>query len=187
MDRPFWKIIGLSEVIRHFGLAYPKHRRVRIVPQTLSMYFNSILILLTKTYRESAVREMPLVFGTNINEEEILMGTTDIQEEIRRTNFGAVSAVASVPAVRRFLIELQRWTINHAVNGIVAEGRDITTVVAPDADARILPNRIGRGAHGTPWTREHRKSGESGDLTQQISERDTQDSKVNNLWKPLPV
>lgn len=35
-------------------------------------------------------------------------------------------------------IGLQRWAIGHAVNGIVAEGRDITTVVAPDADARIL-------------------------------------------------
>ena len=30
------------------------------------------------------------------------------------------------------------------------------------------------------------KSGESGDLTQQISERDTQDSKVNNFMEAAP-
>ena len=41
-------------------------------------------------------------------------------------------------AVREHLDCLQRWMINHAINGLVAEGRDITTVVAPDADARIL-------------------------------------------------
>jgi len=134
-----------------------------------------------------AVREMPLVFGTNIKEEEILMGTTDIREEIRTERIsGAVSAVASVPAVREYLIELQRWTINHAVNGIVAEGRDITTVVAPDADARILLTASEEVRMARRGLENIEKSGESGDLTQQISERDTQDSKVNNFMEAAP-
>jgi cytidylate kinase len=49
---------------------------------------------------------------------------------------GAVSAVAAVPAVRRHLVALQREII--AVwPRIVVEGRDISTVVAPDADLKV--------------------------------------------------
>ena len=91
-----------------------------------------------------------------------------------------------MPAVREYLIELQRWTINHAVNGIVAEGRDITTVVAPDADARILLTASEEVRMARRGLENIEKSGESGDLTQQISERDTQDSKVNNFMEAAP-
>ena len=167
-----------KEVARHFGLAYLdtgamyRAATYRVLQLDIDLADQDAI--------GKAVQEMPLVFGTNIKEEEILMGTTDIREEIRTERIsGAVSAVASVPAVREYLIELQRWTINQAVNGIVAEGRDITTVVAPDADARIL-RMARRGLENTE------KSGESGDLTQQISERDTQDSKVNNFMEAAP-
>ena len=44
---------------------------------------------------------MPLVFGTNIKEEEILMGSTDIREEIRSERIS--SAVSAVASVRRFV------------------------------------------------------------------------------------
>ena len=163
-----------KEVARHFGLAYLdtgamyRAATYRVLQLDIDLADQDAI--------GKAVREMPLVFGTNIKEEEILMGTTDIREEIRTERIsGAVSAVASVPAVREYLIELQRWTINHAVNGIVAEGRDITTVVAPE-EVRMAR----RGLENTE------KSGESGDLTQQISERDTQDSKVNNFMEAAP-
>jgi len=48
----------------------------------------------------------------------------------------AVSAVAAVPAVRRLLVERQREIIAEA-GRIVVEGRDIGTVVAPDADLKV--------------------------------------------------
>ncbi|WP_027345615.1 (d)CMP kinase [Hamadaea tsunoensis] len=48
----------------------------------------------------------------------------------------AVSAVAAVPAVRRLLVELQQKIIIEA-GRIVVEGRDIGTVVAPDADLKV--------------------------------------------------
>jgi CMP/dCMP kinase len=54
----------------------------------------------------------------------------------------AVSAVASVPAVRAHLIALQREIIA-ASGGIVAEGRDIGTVVAPDAAVKVFLNASG--------------------------------------------
>jgi cytidylate kinase len=53
----------------------------------------------------------------------------------------AVSAVASVPEVRRHLIARQQKIIARAcaeAGGIVAEGRDIGTVVAPDAAVKVF-------------------------------------------------
>ena len=50
----------------------------------------------------------------------------------------AVSSVATNLDIRGDLIARQKKLIAEAVGGIVAEGRDITTVVAPDADVRVL-------------------------------------------------
>jgi CMP/dCMP kinase len=63
---------------------------------------------------------------------------TDVSAAIRtREVTGAVSAVAAVPQVRAHLIALQRQIIANAP-GIVAEGRDIGTVVAPDASVKVF-------------------------------------------------
>ena len=50
---------------------------------------------------------------------------------------GAVSAVAAVPAVRTLLVARQREMIANA-GRIVVEGRDIGSVVAPDADLKVF-------------------------------------------------
>ena len=63
---------------------------------------------------------------------------TDVSAAIRtREVTGAVSAVAAVPQVRAHLIAMQREIIANAP-GIVAEGRDIGTVVAPDASVKVF-------------------------------------------------
>ena len=63
---------------------------------------------------------------------------TDVSEAIRtREVTDAVSAVAAVPQVRARLIAMQREIIASA-GGIVAEGRDIGTVVAPDAPVKVF-------------------------------------------------
>jgi cytidylate kinase len=63
---------------------------------------------------------------------------TDVSAVIRtREVTGAVSAVAAVPQVRARLIAMQRDIIARAP-GIVAEGRDIGTVVAPDATVKVF-------------------------------------------------
>ncbi len=63
---------------------------------------------------------------------------TDVSTAIRsREVTSAVSAVAAVPRVRAHLIALQRDIIARAL-GIVAEGRDIGTVVAPDAPVKVF-------------------------------------------------
>ena len=63
---------------------------------------------------------------------------TDVSEAIRtREVTAAVSAVAAVPQVRAHLIAMQREIVADAA-GIVAEGRDIGTVVAPDARVKAF-------------------------------------------------
>jgi cytidylate kinase len=63
---------------------------------------------------------------------------TDVTAAIRSHEVtGAVSAVAAVPQVRAHLIALQRDIIAKAP-GIVAEGRDIGTVVAPGATVKVF-------------------------------------------------
>jgi cytidylate kinase len=63
----------------------------------------------------------------------------DVSREIRTPEVSAqVSAVACVPAVRAHLIAQQRAIIAAADPGIVAEGRDIGTVVAPAAQLKVF-------------------------------------------------
>lgn len=65
----------------------------------------------------------------------------EVTAEIRnRRVSNVVSLVASVPQVRGYLVALQRGLIADALAagaGIVAEGRDIGTVVAPDAPVKV--------------------------------------------------
>lgn len=64
---------------------------------------------------------------------------TDVSSEIRTQEVSAkVSAVARVPAVREHLIARQRAIIAAADPGVVAEGRDIGTVVAPAAQLKVF-------------------------------------------------
>jgi CMP/dCMP kinase len=63
----------------------------------------------------------------------------DVTRDIRTREVSAqVSAVARVPEVRAHLIAGQREIIAAANSGIVAEGRDIGTVVAPDAQLKVF-------------------------------------------------
>jgi CMP/dCMP kinase len=80
--------------------------------------------------------EPDLRSGTDPDAPAISVGGTDVSRPIRTPEVtGAVSAVAAVPAVRERLVALQREIIG--VGGIVVEGRDIGTVVAPDAAVKI--------------------------------------------------
>lgn len=63
----------------------------------------------------------------------------DVSAEIRTQEVSSqVSTVARVPAVREHLIARQRAIIAEAEQGVVAEGRDIGTVVAPAAQLKVF-------------------------------------------------
>jgi cytidylate kinase len=70
----------------------------------------------------------------------VTVGETDVTAAIREPRITAVvSDVARIPEVRLRLTEMFRAMIAASREaGIVVEGRDITTVVAPDAEVRIL-------------------------------------------------
>ena len=80
--------------------------------------------------------------GTDPDAPQIRVDGRDVAGPIRtREVSNAVSAVAAVPEVRRHLIAIQRRIIAEALaagTGIVAEGRDIGTVVAPDAPVKVF-------------------------------------------------
>jgi cytidylate kinase len=79
--------------------------------------------------------------GTDPAAPRITVDGQDVAGPIRtRQVSNAVSAVAGLPPVREFLIGQQQQIIAAATagGGIVAEGRDIGTVVAPDAEVKVF-------------------------------------------------
>ena len=86
-----------------------------------------------------AARELPLEMGTDPQAPTVAVGGTDVGTAIRATAISErVSAVATNQAVRTEMRRRQRELLHASPRGTVAEGRDITTVVAPDADVRLL-------------------------------------------------
>ena len=86
-------------------------------------------------------------FSVDPKNPVVVIDSEDISEELRSSEVSShVSTVSSIPAVRRMLIAAQRAYITSESSedsfsggeGIVAEGRDITTVVAPNAQVRVL-------------------------------------------------
>jgi cytidylate kinase len=116
--------------------------------------------------------------GTDPDDYYVRVGDVDVTEAIREPRVTAVvSNVARVPQVRSYMVELFRRVAAESNRvGIVVEGRDITTVVAPDAPVRILLT-------ASEEARMARRSAElptesAAKTAQQLSSRDAQDSKV---------
>ena len=78
--------------------------------------------------------------GTDPDTYHVFVGNHDVTEAIREPEVTAVvSAIARVPEIRASLTGLFRDIVARSDReGIVVEGRDITTVVCPDAPVRIL-------------------------------------------------
>ena len=116
--------------------------------------------------------------GTEPETYFVRVGSSDVTAAIREPAVTAVvSAVARVPEVRVYLVDLFRSIIRDTDKpGIIVEGRDITTVVAPDATTRILLT-------ASEEARMARRSAEvptesAAKTAQQLSSRDAQDSTV---------
>ena len=107
----------------------------------------------------------------------VRVGETDVTSAIREPRVSAVvSQIARVPEVRVALNEAFRRIIaGTTAPGIVIEGRDITTVVAPDAQVRILLT-------ADETVRIARRSAElasaDADTARQLRERDRKDAQV---------
>lgn len=86
----------------------------------------------------AALEKSPIVFKTDPENAITLCGGIDVSQEIREAEVtSAVSRISAWPELRAHLLTLQRKIIDSAKNGIVVEGRDIGTVVAPNAQLKI--------------------------------------------------
>jgi cytidylate kinase len=90
----------------------------------------------------AAAAALPLEMGADPTEPHVSIAGHGIDAEIRTTSVSTqVSAVATNLEVRAEMRRRQRALMSEiagATGGVVAEGRDITTVVAPDAVVRVL-------------------------------------------------
>lgn len=89
---------------------------------------------------EGLIGSLPISFAPRAGGEQgVFLGDEDVSELIRTPaiSLGA-SQVSARPVVREGLLELQRRLARSAANGAVLEGRDIGTVVFPDADAKFF-------------------------------------------------
>ncbi len=93
--------------------------------------------------------------GTESATELVLVDGVDVATRIRGAEVTrAVSAVSAVPAVRRQLVDQQR-TLVAAADAVVVEGRDIGTVVLPDATLKVYLT-------AAPEVRAERRAGQLG-------------------------
>lgn len=116
----------------------------------------------------------------------VKVGDVDVTAAIREPRIAEnVSKVAQVQAVRDFMKQLTRDLVaNSGRPGVVVEGRDITTVVAPDAKNRILLT-------ASEEVRLKRRSAEltpaqAAEVSKQVSDRDKSDAKVVDFMTPAP-
>ena len=135
----------------------------------------------------AAAVAMDLDQSTDPDVEAVRVGGTDVTEAIRGPEVtDTVSTVAVVIPVREELHRRQRAAIA-AAGRMVAEGRDITTVVAPDAHARVLLT-------ASEAVRTARRSGQlaaagetgvdAGTLHRQVAGRDARDATVSTFDRP---
>jgi cytidylate kinase len=122
-------------------------------------------------------RDLDLVFAADAGGESVVLEDEDITSAIRSEAAGAAaSAVAAVPAVREALLERQRAFA--IAPGLVADGRDMGTVVFPDAVLKVFLT----ASPGARAARRHKQLIEKGisvslrDLSKGISERDERDA-----------
>ena len=112
-----------------------------------------------------AVAEVARVLAIDVGDRVVADGT-DVTEAIRGPEVSAtVSAVAANPAVRSVMVGRQRDWVGDRGGGVV-EGRDIGTVVLPDADLKLYLD-------ASPEVRAARRSEEGAEA---VARRDRLDS-----------
>ena len=86
----------------------------------------------------AALGDNTIHFIADPKDPKVFVGDVDVSADIRSEKVTeSVSAISALPEIRAALLSLQRRLINSADRGIVVEGRDIGTVVAPDAPLKI--------------------------------------------------
>ena len=117
--------------------------------------------------------------STDPDNEQITLSSKDVTQEIRTASVsGAVSDVAREQLVRNLQLEDARKRIADCPNpGIIVEGRDITSVVAPDAILKVLLT-------ASPSVRLERRGLEGTEPAGNILKRDLSDGQIVDFITP---
>jgi len=125
---------------------------------------------------EALARETRIDLVSAADGLRVLLDGADVTEAIRRAEVSqASSKVAMFPGVRKVLVAEQRRAGEKG--GVVMEGRDIGTVVFPDADLKIYLDATVDVRAERRW-REHQQKGEAIELArvvEEVRERDRRD------------
>ncbi len=134
----------------------------------------------------NALERVSIEFERTEEGQSVFCNNKEVTDDIRQNDVtNAVSIVAAHPLVREVLVDRQRKIAMK--QNVIMDGRDIGTVVLPDASVKIfLVASVDERAERR--YKENRQKGIKSDLTklkQEISERDYKDStrKVSPLRK----
>jgi CMP/dCMP kinase len=109
----------------------------------------------------------------------VLLNGEEVSEAIRAPEIAAAASLAAaIPAVRRALVEKQRAM--GASSSVVMEGRDIGSVVFPDADVKIFLD-------ADPQERIRRRMAESEGATEAIAEQTRQRDERDRTRAESPL
>lgn len=110
-------------------------------------------------------------------EQRVFLGEVDVSQAIRAEEVSmAASDVSAHPAVRAFLLETQRRMARE--NNVIMDGRDIGTVVLPNADIKIYLTATveDRAMRRTLQLREAGRQAEYEEVKKDVEQRDYNDS-----------
>ena len=121
-----------------------------------------------------ALKSSPIRFVSDPNSPDVFAGDTKITHAIRGTSVTEnVSRISSMPQIREELLGIQRRIISQAPRGIVVEGRDIGTVVVPEAALKIY---LTADLDARALRRENETDDKSLDVKTSLENRDSIDS-----------
>ena len=107
----------------------------------------------------------------------VYLNGENLGDRIRRPEISmAASDVSAIPAVRAFLLDTQREIARR--NSVVMDGRDIGTVILPDADVKVFmaASAEARALRRTKELQEKGMPANYEDVLREMKERDAQDS-----------
>ncbi len=123
-------------------------------------------------------QQLDIRFALEGDINRVFLAGTEVSEEIRRPEISeGASQVSALPAVRTALLELQREMGGHG--GVIAEGRDVGTVVFPAAEAKFfLTASIAERARRR--VTELIKRGHDADFNDTLAEIERRDARDSN-------
>ena len=130
-----------------------------------------------------ALKSAPIRFVSDPTAPDVFAGDTQITHAIRGTSVTEnVSRISAMPSIREELLSIQRKVISQAPRGIVVEGRDIGTVVVPDAALKIF---LTADLDARAFRREGEIDDKSVDVKTSLENRDSIDT--NRTVSPLAM